>query len=265
MASDGNSRRNGRFKMQTVEARPMGPETVQATGIGWAELLFWSALGVAAAMIGGMVLFGEFIPPLLIFAAPFVIGALIIRRRRKGGAIFLGVVGLLTLALNAPFIIPSFRVPASTEDFIMSSVIVVFLVVLLIGAIAAVRAKDTGPSPAARSVGFAALALIGLSIATAAAARVTHESAVAQPGDIEIVTQDIEFSHEHITAEAGEVTVFVENKDTTLHTFTIEELGVDLQIPSNSAERITFDAPSGTYEFECTPHSDGMHGTIEFQ
>jgi plastocyanin len=265
MAVDIQLAMNGRFEMQTTEARPTGPETARAAGIGWTELLFWSALGVAAAMIGGMVVFGEFIPPLLIFAAPFVIGALIIRRRRKGGAIFLGVVGVLTLLLNLPFIVPSLRVPASTEDFIMTSVILVFLVVLLSAAVAAVRTKESGPSPAARTLGFAALALIGLSIATAAAARVTHESAVVQAGDIEIVTQDIEFSHEHITAEAGEVSVFVENKDTTLHTFTIEELGVDLQIPSNSAQRITFDAPSGTYDFECTPHSDGMKGTIEFQ
>jgi plastocyanin len=112
-------------------------------------------------------------------------------------------------------------------------------------------------------VGFAALVLIGLSVAAGAAARITHESAVAQPGDIEITTENIEFSHQHINADAGEITVFVENKDTTLHTFTIEELGVDLQIPSNSAERITFDAPPGTYDFECSPHRDVMKGTLE--
>ena len=251
--------------MQTVEATPAGPETSQTKGIGWTELLFWSALAVPVALMGGMAVFGEFIPPLLVFAIPFVVGALVLRRRRRGGAITLGIFGVLTLALNLPFVVPSLRVPASTEDFILGSVVIVLLVTLLIAAVATIRSTGSGPSPAARSLGFAALALIGLSIATAAAARVTHESAVAQPGDIEIVTQDIEFSHEHITAEAGEVTVFVQNNDTTLHTFTIDELGVDLQIPSNSAQRITFDAPAGTYEFECTPHSDGMKGTIEFR
>jgi plastocyanin len=225
--------------------------------------MFWSALGVAAALIGGMVAFGEFIPPLLIFAVPFVIGALVVRRRRRGGAITLGIFAVLTLVLNFPFIVPSLAVPASTEDFIMSSVVVVLLLVLLAGAIAVIRSAGPGPSPAARSVGFAALVLIGLSVAAGAAARITHESAVAQPGDIEITTENIEFSHQHINADAGEITVFVENKDTTLHTFTIEELGVDLQIPSNSAERITFDAPPGTYDFECSPHRDVMKGTLE--
>jgi len=249
--------------MQTVEARPTGEETAQASGIGWTELMFWSALGVAAALVGGMVAFGEFVPPLLIFAVPFVVGALVLRRRRRGGAITLGIVAVLTLALNIPFVLPSLAVPASTEDFVMSAIVLILLVTLLIGAVAAIRTRGAGPSPAARSLGFAALAFIGLSIATAAAARVTHESAVAQAGDIKISTEDIEFSHENISAEAGEVTVFVENKDTTLHTFTINELGVDLQLPSNSAERITFDASPGTYEFECTPHSDVMHGTIE--
>jgi plastocyanin len=253
----------GRFKMQTAEARPTGGETSQATGIGWTELMFWSALGVALVLVGGMVVFGEFIPPLLIFAVPFVIGALVVRRRQRGGATALAIFAVLTLALNLPFVVPSLTVPASTEDFIMSAVVIILLLVVLIAAVAAIRTRGSGASPAARSVGFVAVALIGLSIATAAAARVTHESAVAQPGDIQIVTEDIEFSHEHINVDAGEVTVFVENKDTTLHTFTIEELGVDLQIPSKSAARITFDAPAGSYEFECTPHSEDMKGTIE--
>jgi len=251
--------------MQTVEARRTEPDTSQASGIGWTELMFWSALGVAAALIGGMVAFGEFIPPLLVFAVPFVIGALIVRKRRRGGAITLGIFAVLTLVLNIPFIVPSLSVPASTEDFIMTSVVLACLLVLLVGAVAVIRRSDAGPSPAARSVGLAALVLIGLSLATAAAARITHESAVAQPGDIEITTENIEFSHEHISAEAGEISVFVENKDTTLHTFTIEELGVDLQIPSNSSERVTFDAPPGTYDFECSPHLDVMKGTLEVQ
>jgi plastocyanin len=249
--------------MQTMEAPPGGAATSKATGIGWTELLFWSALGVAVALVGGMIAFGEFVPPLLVFAVPFVIGALVIRRRPRGGAITLAVVGVLTLALNLPFLVPSLGVPASTEDFIMSSVVLILLIVLLVGAIAAIRTSGSGPAPAARSVGLAAMALIGLAIATAAAARVTHDSAVAQPGDVQIVTSDIEFSHEHINVDAGEVTLFVENKDTTLHTFTIDELGVDLQIPSNSAARVTFDIPAGSYEFECVPHSDVMKGTIE--
>jgi len=250
--------------MQTAEAPPTVADT-QTRGIGWTELMFWSALGVAAALVGGMVAFGEFIPPLLIFAVPFVVGALVVRRRPRGGAIALAIIAVLTLILNLPFIIPMLGVPASTEDFVMTTVMLIFLVVLLTAAIAAIRgrASASGPSHAARTVGFAALALIGLSIATAAAARVTHESAVAQAGDIEITTENVEFTHEHISTEAGEVTVFVENKDTTLHTFTIEELDVDLQIPSNSAARVTFDAPPGSYEFICTPHSDVMKGTFQ--
>jgi plastocyanin len=249
--------------MQTLDAPPGGAATTKATGIGWTELLFWTAIGVPVALVGGMIAFGEFIPPLLIIAVAFVIGALVVRRRPRGGAITLAVFAVLTLALNMPFVVPSLAVPASTEDFLMSAVVVILLVALLAGAIAAIRTRGTGPSTGARTVGVAALALIGLAIATAAAARVTHDSAVAQAGDVRIVTSDIEFSHEHINVDAGEVTLFVENKDTTLHTFTIDELGVDLQIPSNSAARVTFDIPAGSYAFECTPHSDVMKGTIE--
>jgi plastocyanin len=58
--------------------------------------------------------------------------------------------------------------------------------------------------------------------------------------------------------------VFVENQDNVLHTLTIDELGVDLQIPAKSEGRVTFDAKPGTYEFVCIPHEGmGMTGTLE--
>jgi len=59
------------------------------------------------------------------------------------------------------------------------------------------------------------------------------------------------------------VAVFVDNQDTTLHTFTVEEFGVDLEIPAGESARITFDAEPGTYEFFCRPHQPDMSGTLE--
>ena len=69
-------------------------------------------------------------------------------------------------------------------------------------------------------------------------------------------------SRAQIGVGEGEVAVFVENKDTMLHTFTIEELGVDLRIPGDSTARVEFDAPAGTYEYVCAPNADVMSGTL---
>lgn len=47
------------------------------------------------------------------------------------------------------------------------------------------------------------------------------------------------------------------------HTFTVEALGVNLEIPALKSRRIAFDAPPVTYEFVCTvPGHESMTGTL---
>ena len=80
---------------------------------------------------------------------------------------------------------------------------------------------------------------------------------------MELSTEDGEFFPESLDAGSGEVSVFVDNADATLHTFTIEELDVHLDIPASKAARVTFEADPGTYEFICVPHEqEGMSGTL---
>ena len=54
----------------------------------------------------------------------------------------------------------------------------------------------------------------------------------------------------------------VTNLDGTRHTFTIDELGVDLSVPPNSEGRVTFTAEPGTYRFYCRPHEVDMEGSL---
>lgn len=48
--------------------------------------------------------------------------------------------------------------------------------------------------------------------------------------------------HVWIEADSGEISVFVENEDTALHTFTIDELGVNLEVPGGETRRVAFEA-----------------------
>ena len=93
-------------------------------------------------------------------------------------------------------------------------------------------------------------------------ATVTRENAVAQEGDLRLVAEDISFRDTSLEADAGDVSVFVDNKDGTLHTFTIDELDIDLDIPASTSSRVTFEAEPGTYEFYCVPHATDMKGTL---
>ena len=103
---------------------------------------------------------------------------------------------------------------------------------------------------------FVALALFSV------VSTVGYDEAAAQEGDIELATEDIEFTDTSIDAQSGEVSVFVDNADGTLHTFTIDELNVDLDIPASKSARVTFQAEPGTYEFYCVPHHEDMKGTL---
>lgn len=79
-----------------------------------------------------------------------------------------------------------------------------------------------------------------------------------------MTTQDVEFKPAAIQADEGTVSVFIDNKDMTLHTFTIENgPDVDVDIPAGKSVRVEFEAEQGEYEFYCVPHEGDMEGTLQ--
>ena len=246
--------------MDTQERRTIG-QTRQSTGIDWRILAVWTGIGTAVALLVFTAIIGEIIPPLILFALLYGVGAWLTRRGGRAGTIMLTVVSVLFLASNAPFIVPALSVPASTVDFVMTGLLVVLAFSNLVSAIAALRSSSTGVR--AGLAGRATVALMLLVLAVAVVGRVAYDSPPAQSGDIEIAAQDFEFSTDVIEADGGEVSVFIDNKDSALHTFTVEDLDVDVAVPGGSTARVTFDAPPGSYEFICIPHESDMKGTLE--
>ncbi|MGH2786390.1 MAG: cupredoxin domain-containing protein [Actinomycetota bacterium] len=188
-----------------------------------------------------------------------LIGITLLRARERAGAIMLAIVSVLFLALNLPFIIPSLSVPESSVDFLTTALTVVGLVAAIASSIALLRHADRGP---ARRLAAAVGTLCLLAVAVSIVARLAYEGAEASPGDIRMVLQDIEFKPQRISGGAGEISVFLENKDTVLHTFTIEELDVDVDVPGNGSARVTFEAEAGMFEFICLPHEQDMDGSL---
>ena len=246
--------------MDTQERRTIG-QARQDSGIDWRILAVWTGIGTAVALLVFTAIIGAVIPPLIVFAVLYGVGVWLTRRGGRGGTIMLAVLSVLFLALNAPFIVPSMSVPASTVDFVMTGFLVVLALSNLVSAIAASRTSSTGAR--AGLAGRATVALLLLVVAVAVIGRLTYDSPPAQSGDIEIAAQDFEFSTNTIEANGGEVSVFIDNKDSALHTFTVEELDVDVAIPGGSTARVTFDATAGSYEFICIPHESDMKGTLE--
>ncbi|HEV2754706.1 MAG TPA: cupredoxin domain-containing protein [Actinomycetota bacterium] len=238
-----------------AEARP--PED---GGVAWVELLRWSVIA-GVVVIALVNLFAGVIPPLIVFGLLMIGGLAWLQRATKGPAILLLVVSVAHLALSAPFTFPSFAVPASAGDFILNLAGVLAGLVAIVAAIAVLRGS-MGVSPAPRSIARAAVAVFLVGTAISVFSTVTYDSATAQEGDIELATKSLEFSDNSLQATAGEVAVFVDNQDSTLHTFTIDELDVSLDVPGSKSARVTFDAEPGEYEFFCEPHKEDMKGTL---
>ena|SRR5918999_2288524 len=247
----------------TALKSPTTTAASKGAGLSWARLLQWSATAMGVALLALMFLLGGVIPPLIVFAALFALGAWLFRRKERAGSIVLAVLFVILLLTNLPFIVPSLAVPASTADFLPTVVVTLIAIVGAVSAIAVIRRRGEATDGGARMVALGAVTLLVVATAVTVIAKIAYPNVTARSGDITIAAEDFEFSEQNITASEGRVAVFVENKDTTLHTFTIEELGVDLDIPAGEPARIAFDAQPGTYEFICRPHAPSMSGTLE--
>ena len=130
-------------------------------------------------------------------------------------------------------------------------------------AVAVGRGDEVSGIP--RTIGAIALIVILLGVGVAVFSSVTYDSAVAQQGDILVTTADNDYSDTSLEADEGTVSVFVDNTDGTTHTFTIDELDVDLEVPGGKAARVEFEAEQGSYEFYCIPHEGEMEGNLSVE
>jgi plastocyanin len=96
--------------------------------------------------------------------------------------------------------------------------------------------------------------------------------AVTQPSEvektIEVDLNDDYFNPEVITIPTGKTTTLIlKNKGMKEHTFTVEKLGVDVEVQPGKENTITINPKdSGTYELICRYHvKEGMVGKVVVQ
>ncbi|MEX0790167.1 MAG: cupredoxin domain-containing protein, partial [Actinomycetota bacterium] len=108
---------------------------------------------------------------------------------------------------------------------------------------------------------IAGVAVVLAAIAGSLAARAAVASDTPADGSLNVDIENFEFGPGTVTAQNGEVSLYVTNNDSARHTFTADELGVDESIAPGQSKQITFDARSGTFSFYCKPHP-GMEGEL---
>lgn len=198
---------------------------------------------------------------------------------------------LLPLLLIAGFFIFSFglsrvllAVPDTTATFIALVVAGYLLVVAgLVAARPHIPARALGVGLIIGLVGVGAAGAVG---AAAGMREIPHEeeeaaggeegaegeegAAEAPEGALVFVAIDIDFQEAPETAEAGELTFFLDNQGGIIHDVTIEEEGDETVVEAQGGETDegTIDLDAGTYTYYCSVagHREaGMEGTLEVQ
>jgi hypothetical protein len=108
------------------------------------------------------------------------------------------------------------------------------------------------------AVGVFLVGAVG-SIAIAAAT----DSVAALPGDVEVTAEQLMWAPEDISIDGSVTGIWIDNKDGIRHTFTIPELGIDVEVPALKARRVDIDAAPGSYQIICdVPGHESMTGTL---
>jgi len=219
------------------------------TMVVWAILLHLTAQTlIPPVVVVGLIFLGF---------APFLVG----ERRRLGLAY--AIVAVAAILGNAPVIVDELIHIDSTPSFVLTLLSVVGAAAGIIAGLGAYFRWQTG---SIRSIAITGAAVFAIGSIISVATSATTESAVALDGDAVVVAEKVEFAPGSFTLDTNASGVWVENRDGIRHTFTIEDLGVDLDIPALKAARVGIDAVPGTYPYICTvPGHENMTGTLTIE
>ncbi|MBA3373343.1 MAG: cupredoxin domain-containing protein [Actinomycetota bacterium] len=251
----------------TGDAQPASARIASAEGLrslDWPRLLRLAGAADGLAVLVVAALLGDL--EAAVTGLGFVV-AMALLRLRNGG---LGVlaIGLLSTNVLAWMALGAYSNLVS-GDGLPGLVIPALLTTLsLVGVVAALgtwlsrrRTTTDGAGP------LVTVALAGVLLATVlilGALRSSGAEATAQAGDLVLATANLRFTKPELSVVAGQVAVVVKNEDLFWHTFTIDELGVDLRVPVSAERRVTFNAAPGRYSYYCRVpgHDTIMRGTL---
>jgi plastocyanin len=238
-------------------------DDTDGTPTTWRDVLTGAATGqlvMAAFMLAISVAFEHRFDPMPVVIGLVIGGGVLLLRKRKGrvGVVWAAVVSLLLFLMVTAFGgLTVFARPESTFELILFGGLLVTTVLGLVATPGAWR-RSAGPAAAVapRVVG----AFLGLLVVVGVVAGALTGSATRMPGDVALSAKNFEFSATTLEADAGRVSVWVDNEDVSHHDFTIKGV-VSQELPAQKATRAVFELEAGSYRFYCSLHPD-MEGTL---
>jgi plastocyanin len=82
-------------------------------------------------------------------------------------------------------------------------------------------------------------------------------------GTLDVTAEDFQFAETSPSVPAGEeIEVQFTNDGEAEHSFTVEDLDVEVEAEGGESATTTFTADAGSYEFHCEYHPDQMTGEL---
>lgn len=201
---------------------------------------------------------------LAFFVAPIVaaaIGVGLVRRPRTAWRVVAAVLAVL-IGMMLFWTAFGLASPDSFFDFVPGLLVLPGALLAFVAAIASIRADRKAPEEGAgrpaRPVVAGLAGVLGVLAVLSAVLTVAGKDTVSeedrQNADIVVTLSDFEYDRSSYDAGA-DTTVLVRNDDPVVHTFTIDDLDIDVSLTPGSERLVTLPAELGTYVVYCAPHT----------
>jgi plastocyanin len=225
-------------------------------------LALWSGGVLAALLVVSGIILRDREPVGLAFGALLALGCTRVSGGRIGYALLalLGAdVAFFTVAESASNLVQ----PSGLLALTIPTTLAATALLVLAGSLTALLGRPLARVLVWRLV-FAAAAFVVAVLVTGIVLDARGQPAGPSRG-IHVRTQGQAFSQTRLAAPAGDVTLTLSNGDLFYHTFTVDELGVNVIAPVGGERTVTFKAPPGTYRYYCAVPGHaalGMEGTL---
>ena len=247
-------------------AAPIPARSYKEGGMTWRRMLraitITEAAGFVALNIAGILYGLSPFPPLLVAPVLMAVAAYLIPRMTKASTVYSLVVCSLVLVMFGGLFFgwTGFLFPQSWFEMTWATLTVLLPIAGITAAIATLRHKDgdDAAKTPARVIGALATAIVLIGTVGS----VTASDATRLPGDMTVTAADMKFEQKTLTANAGDVAIYFENKDPFAHNVAIKGHGASDMAAGRMAIRHVFkNMTAGSYEYFCEIHPD-MKGTL---
>lgn len=203
----------------------------------------------------------------LIMTAIGVVALLFMNRFGTWGKV-LGIVGAFLIAMALFWTIFGLFAPWSFFDFVPGLLVMPGALIAIIAGIGAIRATKRGQFTTEpvegerRGLRIVMTVIAVLAVVSAVMTFVGRSSVAETDADEVVVLENFEYPSDEMTL-AGGSTVLVRNSDPFLHTFTIEELDIDVVLGPGDEELVELPAEAGEYILFCQPHTSKPENPTE--